>query len=506
MKNNIFLQALTPTKLRAGLESNDNPATVEVDDIHHVDPMMPKKTGFTECKESEEHPDSDKVIGDEPDFGSKDEDWVAESQTHTVALESISATMRRYTRMACALEDIAETIDTQLEAGTPIDPVSAAMITTAIDASEVGATPLEDEVALESFAIDLNAATESFSEKLKEKATAILAAWARAWKATVTMFRRRWNYMVEDYSTLIDVLEEKLKSYSELGDVGGKSLGDNAWATDIYCAPGDHTPVDALKGSFRSFTRVRDFVINDISGGDLTNPVVQKDSDGNEIIGREKAEALIKDLTDMLGSLNRVCREEEDYAKATLRSVFPKTSIRGNHILENEFRHTNTKIKPYGLSRAQKTATKSEVEFLLSNARDMHAQCKKLLAMIDDAPEPGKLTDASNRFLFADIARNIGHFMFFRNPFFLLPAAVNAGLAVKRVVSDKIQSVKDGFESRQEFVNARTMTTNLSVLLKDQSIAALLTHADTVRENTRASIRWVEQSIKVEKAAAKSKD
>lgn len=506
MKNNIFLSALKPSTLRPGLESNDNPATVEVEDVHHVDPMMPKKAGFTECKEGDEHPKTDKVIGDEPDFGSKDEDWVAESQVHTVALESISATMRRYTRMACALESIADTIDEQLEAGTPISPVTAAMVTTAIDAGEVGATPLEEEVALESFGMDLNVATEAFAEKLREKASAVMNAWSRAWAATIKVFRKRWNKMVGDYATLVDVIHEDLEKYTQLDNVGGKPMGDLKWLGKIHCAQSDKTPAEAMEGSLAAFRDVRDFMARELNNGDFDTQKEVSGADGGKVIGMDRAYALVDDLQNSIDKIAKKLENYQDYRGVRIAVKYPKKDFADGNPGAEGFDVSISAKSPTGLPRVQKTATKRDVEFILRTTRDVQAELTKVMDIIgdwngtelDDGKGAGVLTELrkSSSGFHGSVGEVIGR----------AAAAATIG-AVKGVVErrrDNKAAADNQFPDRQTFVAARTLVNNLCVVLKDSVIHALAEHHDNLQANTKACIRWIEDSMRVEKAAAKS--
>jgi hypothetical protein len=166
MKPNFF----TTTALSAGLESSDKPVGPEA--IHTQDTLQPKP-GFAESKDGEDSLDDLKIAkayGDDADIADHDEiDTVAESQDHTLALEMLHESIRKFSRYCGALEEIAETAETNLEAGQPMDPTQVSMLTTAIDSSDIG-EPLAEGVALESFDFDARVATEGFVETLKDRA------------------------------------------------------------------------------------------------------------------------------------------------------------------------------------------------------------------------------------------------------------------------------------------------------------------------------------------------
>jgi hypothetical protein len=256
MKPNFF----TTSALNAGLESvSDKP--VGPDAIHTQDTLQPKP-GFKEDKDGAEDSLDDikiaKEYGEGSDIADHDAiDTVAESQEHTLALEMLHESVRKFSQYCGALEEIAEVAGDQLEAGQPMDPTQVTMLTTALDASGVG-EPLAEGVALESFGFDANVATEAFVDTLKERAGKVKAAIAKFVRKIVEETKIRLGH----FSTAMNgfgkgALKDIKKNKGALQGFSGRNF-DNAKAekkiqSRIIAPSSAKTPVAALKEALAAF-------------------------------------------------------------------------------------------------------------------------------------------------------------------------------------------------------------------------------------------------------------
>lgn len=216
MKRNFFTAALAASAGTAALESGDNPAPVGVAAVFTEQQNLQPKPGVGEEKGGEASLDDVKVakaVGEDADIADHDEiDTVAESQEHTLALEHLAATAMRFCRMGAALEEIAETAETNLEAGQPMDPATCTMVTTAVDAAGIGA-PLADAVALESFEFSANVATEGFVEAIKDRAK-------RVWAAVAKFARKAWDLTSQKLKRFADYFRGLVSTYAKLEKEG----------------------------------------------------------------------------------------------------------------------------------------------------------------------------------------------------------------------------------------------------------------------------------------------
>lgn len=223
-KRNFFTAALAASAGTAALESGD-PAPVGVAAVFTEQQNLQPKPGVGEEKGGEASLDdvkADKAYGEDADIADHDEiDTVAESQEHTLALEHLAATAMRFCRMGAALEEIAETAETNLEAGQPMDLTTCSMVTTAADAAGIG-VPLADAVALESFEFSANVATEGFVEAIKDRAKRVWTAVAKfarkAWELTAQKLKRFADY----FRSLVSIYEKLEKEGEILNGYGAK--------------------------------------------------------------------------------------------------------------------------------------------------------------------------------------------------------------------------------------------------------------------------------------------
>lgn len=489
MRNNIFLAALMATPgadvrpmkgLRPALEGADG--TVDLDDIHEQIPMMPKKAGTGEDKGGDEHPEADKEFGEESEFGSKDEDWVAQSQMHTVALESISAGLDRYSNMCAALEEIADAVQSQLDVGRPLDPVAAACITTAIDASEVGAEPLENQVALEAFGMDLKVATEGFVDRLRSRAGNIREQWMRGFQAANRTFVASLKEAFVSYGGTVEKLKKASEQYRALGKVGGKDLGERDYAAKMYAAPGDKTVMQAFDRSMAAFSTVKDAVIDEAVNGSMSKVTFENDKG----IREDQARAAASDLQTKVEKLLAVMKKNEAYSVAGYDVDIPNKGIDfDGDIKSGEYRFRSTKGEAGGVHGALKTATVQEVEKILDEARMIEREFHRAVGMIGDR-SGFDLVNSTYKAIFGAI----------------LSPAIILGEALHNSKDNKFIARVSGYMDPTQMRNAELVLRNLGKLLRDLSISGFYNHAAAAERNARVALRWVEDSYQAEKRAA----
>lgn len=247
--------------LGVGLEAQVED-TVPVSAIQENATLQPK-VGFAEDKGGEPSEDKpEKEIGDagEHSIADHDEiDTVAESQEHVLALEHLSKTVMRYSRLATALEEIAETAEQNLADGQAMDPTQVAMLTTAIDSNGIG-DPLSESVATESFGFSASVATESFIDTLKERATKIWAAVGKFMKKTFEVTGQKLKRFVDYFSNITSIYSKLEKEGSVLDGHGGKPFQNSKWEKtvqeDFYAPSSSKTPVAVVDNSFTEFNEV----------------------------------------------------------------------------------------------------------------------------------------------------------------------------------------------------------------------------------------------------------
>lgn len=235
--------------------------TVPVSAIQENATLQPK-VGFKEEGEesSDEKPKGE--IGDpgEDSIADHDEiDTVAESQEHVLALEHLSKTVARYSRLATALEEIAETAEQNLEEGQVMDPTQVAMLTTAIDANGIG-EPLSESVATESFGFSATVATESFIDTLKDRATKIWTAVGKFMKKTFEVTGQKLKRFVDYFSNIATIYGKLEKEGAVLDGHSGKPFQNSKWEKtvqeDFYAPSSSKTPIAVVDNSFTEFNEV----------------------------------------------------------------------------------------------------------------------------------------------------------------------------------------------------------------------------------------------------------
>lgn len=264
MKKNFFT---------AALESNDNPATVDIATI--IQPtqqdLEPKPgVGKGDEVKSDDEIKFDKAFGELSVIAEHDEiDTVAESQEHTLALEQLQAAAFRFCRMGAALEEISETAEANLDAGEPMDPSTVSMITTAIDAGGVG-EPMADSVALETFDFSPQVATEGFVEELKSRAK-------KVWIAVAKFARKSWEVTTQKLKRFADFFRGLPGIYAKLEKEGailatnsGKPFQNSKWEKAVQehvCAPSSTKTLQAAVANAQSeFEDIQRLVNGKIAG------------------------------------------------------------------------------------------------------------------------------------------------------------------------------------------------------------------------------------------------
>lgn len=483
MRSNIFLDALKVTSaaptLRPGLEGADS--TVDLSDIHQQVPVMPKKAGPGEDKAGDEHPEPTKEIGDESDFGSKDQDWVAQSQMHTVALEAMSAQLDRFSNMAAALEEIADTVESQLDVGRPLDPVAAACITTAIDASEVGAEPLENQVALEAFGMDLKVATEGFVDRLRSRAGNIREQWIRGWQAGAKVLVDSFREAFTSYSGTVEKLKKASEEYRSLGKVGGKDLGERDYAAKMYAAPGDKTVIQAFERSLAAFSTVKDAVLGEAVNGSMSSVTFDKKNGVRE----DQARAAASDLQNKVERMLALLKKNEAYSVGGYEVDVPNKGIDFNgDIRSGEYRFRNVKGEAGGVHGSLKTATIAEVEKILDEARMIEREYHRAVGMMNDRANVN-LTSAAGKAIFGAV----------------MAPAIMLSEALANTQDQRFVARANGYMDPTQMRNSELVLRNLGKLLRDLSITGLYNHAAAAERNASIALKWIKDSYNAEKRA-----
>lgn len=288
MKRNFFTAALEA----------EAAGTVGPDAVTEQSTLQPKPgVGEAAPELSLDDIKTDEDFGTDADIAEHDAiDTVAESQEHTLALEHLQATSMRFCRMGAALEEIAETVETQLEAGQPMDAATAQMVTTAVDAADIG-EPLQDAIATESFGFSASIATESFVETLKERAKKVWAAVAKfakkAWEITVQKMKRFADY----FRKLVTIYDKLEKEGECLNGFAGKPFQNAKYEklvqNRLYSPSSTKTVVAAVDNAGSEYEQVMRIV-----DGKLASELQGL----NRAWKTEKAEAVISQMNKVLSS------------------------------------------------------------------------------------------------------------------------------------------------------------------------------------------------------------
>lgn len=451
-RNNFFTAALNP-----GLESNDG--TVGVDAIHTQDTLQPKP-GFGEDKglavQSDDDLKADKAYGEDHDIAKHDAiDAVAESQEHTLALEHLQATAMRFCRMAAALEEIAETAETNLEAGVPMDPAQVSMVTTAIDAAGVG-EPMEEAVALEAFGFDATVATESFVEAIKERAEKVWAAVAKFFKKTRDLTVEKLKRFGDFFRNIVTVYE-KLEKETILASNAGKPFQNSKWEKDVqggfYSPASTKTPVAVVDGAKADFEQLMN----------LADSKLQAEMRAlNNAWSSDKPEAVVAAMNKALALAHQLADIGDARFKHAGMSV--EVNLPQRVTLDNTGGLEGTKcVFGEGLKQftaGLKTASVADVKHLKESAR----QADRAIDTVINELFKGEMFDVKIKARFNYDAKE----------------------------DDKVQRRK-----------LLTKYVNLTRILTDLAAGAVIAGVTGFYHNHRAATRWVRFSVAEAKAAAR---
>lgn len=297
MRKNIFMAGLG-----VGLEEQVED-TVPVSAIQENVTLQPK-VGFAEDKggePSEEKPE--KELGDpgEHSIAEHDEiDTVAESQEHVLALEHLSKTVMRYSRLATALEEIAETAEQNLADGQVMDPTQVAMLTTAIDSNGIG-DPLSESVAVEAFDFSARVATESFVDTLKERATKIWTAVKKFMRKAAEVTHEKLKRFADYFRSLTTIIDKLEKDFPVLEKHGVKPFQNAKWEKDLQdrlCAPSSTKTIPAAIAAAAAEVDQVSKIVNGRLVSDLA---------GMKAAWRtEKAESVVVQMNKVLANLKQL--------------------------------------------------------------------------------------------------------------------------------------------------------------------------------------------------------
>lgn len=246
----------------AALESNDG--TVGPDAVTEQSTMQPKPgVGKGDAVESEEKPKKefgeDHVLTDNDDI-----DVVAQSQETTIALEMLNDTSERFLRYANAIEEMTDQIEQRLEVNDPLSAGETSLLTTAIDASGVGA-PLSENVALESYDFSARVATEGFVDTLKERSGKVQEALGKFAKRMGEEVQSRLSvfsaYFKKYPDTRIAPLKKKIAAVE---GVAGRNFEDSKREASIqkkiYAPSSSKNPLAALRDSLAAYDAATSFI------------------------------------------------------------------------------------------------------------------------------------------------------------------------------------------------------------------------------------------------------
>lgn len=289
----------------AALESvSDKP--VGVDDIHTQTTLQPAKLGFREEGEEPSEEKPTKVIGlKSTEISEHDEiDTVAESQEHTLALEHLHGNIQRLMRFSNGLEELAEQVEDRVEAGGALGPEETAMLTTAVDASGIGA-PMADSVALESFEFSPTVATEAFVEDLKDRAGKVKAAVAKFIKRSGDEMQARAGVIAATFKKYPDKRVAPLKKkIGAVEGVAGRNFEDSAREkaiqSKIYASSSSKTPLAALKDALAAY---------DAAGSFIDSRVVSSIAQMNRTYTNEALDKFPAAASKVLSAVSELCNK-----------------------------------------------------------------------------------------------------------------------------------------------------------------------------------------------------
>jgi hypothetical protein len=452
---------MKPNFFTAALESD---STVGVDAIHTQETLQPKP-GFGEDKSLEVQSDDDlkvaKAFGEDHDFADHDEiDTVAESQEHTLALEHLQATALRFCRMGAALEEIAETVETNLEAGVPMDPTQVAMVTTALDAAGVG-EPLEESVALESFGFDANVATEGFVETIKERAK-------KVWAAVSKFAKKAWEVTLQKLKRFADYFRGLPSIYAKLEKEGtmlttSKPFQNAKWEKAVqdglYAPASTKTVIAAIDNALAEYREVSRIV-----DGKLASDLKSLKSAWRG----EKAETVVAVMNKVLASVRPL--SEMNGTRFKHASSMVEVNLPTGVTLQNtgglEGANVSYEDGMREFSAGVKTATVADIKHLKQSAETAANALNLAWSNYQDAWKSDEEAEMADFFTYLE---------------------------------------RGGFSDEKGEVARKLLTkyTNLMRVVTDLTNAAVYSTADGLHSNHRVATRWIRFSIAEAKAAAR---
>lgn len=258
MKKNIFLSA--------ALEELGESKSLS--EVHHNETLQPKPG--LDKHEFDENCEVTAEVGEEHPIAEHDEiDTVAESQEHTLALEHLSALVRRYSAHAAALETIQEQLEAKLENDEELSPADAVMIAGAVDAAGIG-EPMATGIAQESFQFDARVATEGFVEELKDRVSKVWTAVAKFMKRVFEEARARMKRFADYFRALPGIVSALEKEIAQTEGFAGRPFENKKREEKIkksFIAPASSkNPLDVVRGAMEEFDALSKVVDNRLRG------------------------------------------------------------------------------------------------------------------------------------------------------------------------------------------------------------------------------------------------
>lgn len=257
----------------SGLEAMAS-GTVGPDAVTEQSSFQPKP-GFKEGDEVTSEDKPKKTFGEDHDLtDNDDQDTVAESQAHTLALEHLTNTIARLSKYNNALEELAEQVEERAEANNPLTASDTLMLTTAIDAADVG-TPMSETVAMESFDFSPQVATEAFADSLKERVSKVTDALGKfAERIQGAMAAHFSNFAASLKKYPASRIEKLKKNIDAVEGLSGRNFENTKREASIqkkiYAPNSSKNPLIALKDSLAAYDAATSFV-----DGTVTTAIAQ---------------------------------------------------------------------------------------------------------------------------------------------------------------------------------------------------------------------------------------
>lgn len=271
MKKSPFFRQI-PTRMPGRpaieMEPNDPVKPTDVETVADVKKIDSPFEGIEHDKKPEDQNlelTKTTEIGTEPAFDKEQEDYVAQGQEDGLALEHMHERMRRHLNRSFALEDIAEIAQKTLDGEAPVEgvepsepkepgisPAAALMVTRALDMDDLG-DEVQPSVAIEAFDFDPVAATESFVDRIANKATQE-GGKAGAYAGRIIGKLQNTAQRVQGQLGKVEGSLETLRNDFRDVNTSGVQL-DKAAITRVYknMAVKNETPIQALQETYKLF-------------------------------------------------------------------------------------------------------------------------------------------------------------------------------------------------------------------------------------------------------------